>query len=548
MEDFGPQPAADDTLPDAGRPARRLIIRWRGGVFVLLSSLTATLAAVGFAPDATFRVMALLYIAGITGMALIGWWLFLSGIPWRARVVSLLLAVILVAAAAAVSVRGIYFDGDMRPRIRWKWETDPAAQLQDWLTSNPPPVQVLGAAAAEFRVTERDWPRYCGHDGARVIREPRPEVLDWQYSPPSELWRHPTGAAWSSFAVVGDRIFTQEQRGPLECTVCYDANSGTEIWCHTDPARYETAMGGTGPRATPTVTSAGLYALGATGILSCLQPETGRLIWQRNILTDAGSSILDWGMSGSPLVLGNRVIVDAGGDQDRAVIAYETSTGEIVWATQNHRAGYAAPRLEQFSDTLQLLIFHGDGLLSLNPENGMKLWEYPWTNLYHINVAQPIRVGEQLLISSGYDAGCVLLDPGDLTDGRPREVWPPAKSLKLKFNEAVLRDRFVYGLDDGILTCIDAWTGERKWKGGRYRFGQILLWDDLLLIQAEKGFVAIVEASPAAWNELTRFDALSEHTWNVPVVSGGRLFVRNAQEAACFRVLPAPAPAVQPVH
>ena len=295
-------------------------------------------------------------------------------------------------------------------------------------------------------------------------------------------------------------------------------------------------MGGTGPRATPTVTFDGLFALGATGILSCLQPETGRRIWQRNILTDAGSGILDWGMSGSPLVLGPLVIVDAGGDQGRAVIAYEASTGEIVWATENHRAGYAAPRLEQLQDQPQLLIFHGDGILSLKPDDGAKLWEYPWTNLYHINVAQPIRIDRHLLISSGYDAGCVLLDPGHLTGGRPQEVWPPAKSLKLKFNEAVLRDHYVYGLDDGILTCLDGRTGERQWKGGRYRFGQILLWDDLLLIQAERGFVAIAEASPEGWRELTRFDALSEHTWNVPVVSGGRLYVRNAEEAACFEL------------
>ena len=144
--------------------------------------------------------------------------------------------------------------------------------------------------------------------------------------------------------------------------------------------------------------------------------------------------------------------------------------------------------------------------------------------------------GDQIFFSSGYDSGCVMIDPTKLTDGVPADVWPRNRNLKLKFNEAVQLGDFVYGLDDGILACIDVRTGERTWKGGRYRYGQILLWGDKLIVQAETGFVAVVEANPEKFVEIARLEALNDRTWNVPVVNQGRLFVRNASEAACYQL------------
>jgi outer membrane protein assembly factor BamB len=246
--------------------------------------------------------------------------------------------------------------------------------------------------------------------------------------------------------------------------------------------------------------------------------------------------MIEWGMSGSPLIYDQTIIVDAGGNNDKAVIAYDRKSGNIVWASGRHKAGYAAPRIERINNVVQLLIFHGDGLASLNPATGEMLWEYPWTNQYQINVAQPLLFGNQLFLSSGYDSGCVLLDPTNLTNRRPGEVWPPNKNLKLKFNEAVKLGEHVYGLDDGILACVNIRTGERIWKGGRYRFGQVLLWGDKLVVQAENGFVAIVEASPEKFIEVARLEALNDRTWNVPVINRGRLYVRNAAEAACFQL------------
>jgi len=375
-----------------------------------------------------------------------------------------------------------------------------------------------------------------------MILEPL-TVRDWKQHPPQELWRHPIGEGWSSFAIVGSRAFTQEQRGPLECVVCYHADTGAELWSHADETRYETAMAGIGPRATPTLTDSAVFALGATGILNCLDPVTGETVWQRNICDDAGTSTPEWGFSGSPLIVDETIIIDAGGSGDKAVIAYHQDTGDIVWAAGNHRAGYASPRLEKIRGQTVLLVFHGDGLLAMSPSDGSRFWEYPFTNMYQVNAAQPMMTGDHVFISTGYDGGCVALDPGRISDARPAEVWPPNRDLKLKFNEAVALDGFVYGLDDGILCCVNAATGRREWKGGRYRFGHVLLWDDVLLVQSEAGYTALVEATPEAFREITRFSALSQPTggspvkvWNVPVVNRSRLYVRSAREAACFEL------------
>ena len=523
--------------------------RWKTGLALLAIGTIGTVAVNRSAANDTDRIIRTYEGMAITLAALTIWWVFFSGIRFWTRLVCLLLAGFTVVGGAMLCVRNVEFTGDMRPIFWFVWDApSPSEKAQDWLNKHAPQnsiaadpelpdVQASEATDKRVRltITAADWPQNCGRNGSREIAEPQCS-FDWQTDLPNELWRHPVGDAWSSFTIVGERLFTQEQRGPLECVVCYNADTGLELWRHEDAARYETAQGGIGPRATPTVTEDAIIALSATGILNALDPSTGAKIWQRNICDDAESSMIEWGMSGSPMIYGNTVIVDAGGYKNRAVIAYDRATGDIVWASGNHQAGYATPRLETIDGALQLLIFHGDGLQGLDPATGKLLWEYPWTNQYKINVAQPMLFGHQLFLSSGYDSGCVLIDPTTLRDGRPAEVWPPNKNLKLKFNEAVQREYYVYGLDDGILACIDVKTGKRMWKGGRYRHGQVLLWGDKLIVQAESGDVVVVEASPKEFKEISRLEALSDRTWNLPIVNRGRLYTRNASEAVCYEL------------
>jgi outer membrane protein assembly factor BamB len=510
-------------------------------VAIVLITFTATIAAHQLADGRTDQIIRVYYGAGSLIIALTIWWLAFARFPFKTRLLTWLAASITATLLSVASVRSIWFDGDMRPRLVFRWSPPSAAERsREWLKSNAPPQTSAASTASShtsnagpLQITAADWPRYCGHNGDRLIPEPLGS-LDWTNSPPRELWRRPVGDAWSSIAIVDSLLWTQEQRGDLECVVCYNTHTGEELWRHEDPARYQTAQGAAGPRATPTVSNSAVFTLGATGILNALEPATGKLLWQRQICTDAESTMVEWGMSGSPLLFENLVIVDAGGYTGKALAAYDQTTGKLVWSTGSHKAGYAAPRLETISGQIQLLIFHGDGLEAHAPRSGASIWFYPWTNQYKINVAQPLRFNNTIFLSSGYDSGCVLLDPTKLVNHRPAEVWTPSRSLKLKFNEAVAREHYVYGLDDGILACIDSTTGQRLWKGGRYRFGHVLLWHDKLLVQAEDGAVALVEASPEKFTEITRFQALNDRTWNVPAVAHGKLFVRNAAEMACF--------------
>ena len=538
------EPPVEKTQPASTASTRR--IRWKAGAALLALGIVGTVIANRVAGNDTDGIIRIYQGVGFTFFALLTWWVFFSGIRIWIRLSTALILLVGIGVTLTQCVRKVDFEGDMRPHFWFVWDPpSPSEKAQQWLNANAPPSGTAASsdaakpdateASADTRVkiTAEDWPRYCGATGSREISEPQCS-FDWNTHPPKELWRHPVGDAWSSFSIVGTRLFTQEQRGTQECVVCYHADTGAELWRHEDTARYETPQGAIGPRATPTVTEEAVFALGATGILNALNPITGAKLWQRNICTDAGADMVEWGMSGSPLIYEDNVIVDAGGDKGKAVIAYSRATGDIVWASGNHKAGYTSPRVEMIGGSLQLLVFHGDGLQGLEPSSGKLLWEYPWTNQYKINVAQPMRCGNQIFLSSGYDSGSVLLDPTRLTDGHPAEVWPRNKNLKLKFNEAVQLGDYVYGLDDGILACIDVKSGERTWKGGRYRYGQVLLWGDKLIVQAEPGYVAVVEANPQEFREVARLEALNDRTWNMPIINRRRLYTRNASEAVCF--------------
>ena len=237
-------------------------------------------------------------------------------------------------------------------------------------------------------------------------------------------------------------------------------------------------------------------------------------------------------MAGSPLVYEDKVIVNPGGKLQRGVIAYDRLTGKVIWT-----GSYAAPRVESINGRPVVLIFDANGAAGHDPKDGSQLWRYPFTNQPRINAAQMIVHRNYVLISSGYGTGCALLDtshPAD--DGRPRDVWPPNRKLKMKFNGGVYRDGIVFGLDEGIIVCFDVQSGTRRWKKGRFGYGQMLLAGEHLLVQAESGEVVLLEANVDRYVELGRFQAIEGKTWNHPVLHRGRLFVRNAGEAACYDI------------
>jgi outer membrane protein assembly factor BamB len=357
---------------------------------------------------------------------------------------------------------------------------------------------------------------------------------NWPSQGLPELWRQTVGGGYASMTVAHGRVFTIEQRREEEVVAAYDLASGGELWTHGWPARFEEAMGGPGPRATPTWNEGKVYALGATGEFHVLDEATGKLIWKKNILADSGAQNLHWAMAASPLIVDDKVIVQPGGS-GASVVAYHKLSGEPVWKTLSDTQSYTSPMEVTLAGRRQILAVSANRMMGIAIEDGSLLWEFPWATSGGGNISQPLVVDErQVFISGGYGHGSALVKiTGSGEALRAEEVWQNT-NLKCRFNPPVLYEGHVYGLDEGILAAIDVWTGERNWKGGRYGYGQILLAAGHLIVLTESGDLVLVEATPEAHRELARFKAMDGKTWNNPAIAGGKLLVRNQTEMACY--------------
>jgi outer membrane protein assembly factor BamB len=458
------------------------------------------------------------------------WAMFFSRLPWRRRWTILGVAGAVVGLPAAFfEIRGV--TGDVLPIIKLRWRHLPPTALENRAPIRPITADRPATSAGLL------WPQFLGPSRNSTLPDGPKLARDWAAQPPQKLWRQPIGAAWSGFAVAGDRAITMEQRGKDELVVCYDLLTGSVTWIHADAALFENTIAGEGPRTTPTIASDKVLTLGATGILNCLDLATGKAAWSRNILAENGRRVSTWGASGSPLVLGGNVIVNPGGKFGRSLAAYRLADGGRTWSGGDDDAGYSSPCAATLCGVPQVLIFNEHAVFGHDQATGRVLWQHPW-NPAHAHVTQPITLdGDRVLVSSGYGEGSQLLQLQRDDTGRfaVKLLWKTRK-LKSKFNNMVVRDGHVYGLDDGTLACADLATGELKWREGRYGHGQFILVRDLLLITAENGDVALVEPAPSGRRELARFPAVTGKTWNPPALAGDLLLVRNDEEAACYRL------------
>jgi hypothetical protein len=381
-----------------------------------------------------------------------------------------------------------------------------------------------------------DWPRFRGPAGNGEVHGVE-IATDWKSKPPRLVWRQRIGPAWSSMVVVGGRLFTQEQRGESEAVVCLDAATGREIWAHEDATRFWEAVSGAGPRATPAFADGRLYTLGAKGLLNCLDAATGRCHWSHHIADDSGAPVPLWAYSGSPLVTGGLVVAFAGGPGEKQLLAYDGVTGATAWSVSAGQLSYSSAQLVSIDGTPQVLILSDRGLVAVSPESGALLWDYSAPIPGAPRSVEANAVGpSQILIATEAGIGMVLLEIR-----REGETWSvsageASNNFKPAFSDFVVHDGAMYGFDSAIFACVDYHTGKRRWKQGRYGHGQVLLLADqgLLLVQAETGEVVLLAANPERLEELGRFQAIEGKTWNHPAVVHGRLFVRNAEEIACY--------------
>lgn len=469
------------------------------------------------------------------------WMLFVewTHFPWRRTG---LLVVVALTWGYFTLIRMDGANADLQADMRWRWSptaedlflAEKGARPADDAEGSEPP----GAADLILSAPPGDWTGFRGPDREGVIHGVT-IATDWDTAPPRQFWRQRVGPAWSSVIVVGDRLFTQEQRGEQEAVVCYQAATGKELWAHEDRARFWEAVSGAGPQATPTFEGGRIYTLGATGILNCLDAATGKHYWSRDVAADSGAKVPLWGFSGSPLVVGELVIIFAGGEGDKNLLAYKTESGEPAWTAPAGKDSYASPQLATVGGKRQCLILSDRGLAAVDPATGSVLWEHGLAMPGAPRSVQAHRLGENRLVVG------TLTGPGTAAievtrDGaawQVTQVWT-TNQLKPEFPDFVVHRGHVYGFDVGVLCCIDAATGKRCWREGRYGRGQVLLLADqsLLLVLSESGEAVLLAASQERQEVLGRFRALDGKTWNHPVIAHGRLYVRNAEEMACYEV------------
>lgn len=432
-------------------------------------------------------------------------------------------------------------NGDGKAAIRWRWS--PRAE-DAYLAERKKQANADAGTTTDEAETEAielgpgDWPAFRGraHDSrARDV-----EIsTDWTANPPSLIWKQKIGPGWSSMTILGDRLFTQEQVGDNEATVALDARTGSRLWSHEDPTRYWDSQSGAGPRATPTFAAGRLYVQGATGRLNCLDAATGRLEWSRDIAQDSNAPRPMWGFSSSPLVVENLVMTYSGG-QPQALLAYDAATGKPVWNAPTGPNSYSSPVLATISGEPQVLLLSDKGLIGLEPQSGLLLWNYEADSHGIWRATEPAILGDGRLLIGSEDLGLVALEVKQEADDGPwtvTELWK-SRAMRPGFNDFVVADGFIYGFDGGVFCSVDAKDGKRRWRKGRYGHGQVLLLADqgVLLITSETGEVVLVEANPRAHRELARMQAITGKTWNHPVVAHGSLYVRNDEEIACYRL------------
>jgi outer membrane protein assembly factor BamB len=418
-------------------------------------------------------------------------------------------------------------------------EESRAAMKAQAAEATPASAVASSASAAESVKAESGstyWTDFRGPGRAGVYDE-TPILTQWPSSGLRQVWKQPIGGGYASFTVANGLAFTIEQRRDQEVAAAYDVRTGRERWTNTWKAHFQESMGGDGPRATPVWDSGRVYVLGAEGEFRCMDAATGKTIWRENILEDNAAANITWGMANSPLIVGNAVVVLPGGSAGRSVVAYEKTSGTRLWSALDDRASYTSPMLVNLNGKPHLLVVTATRAVGLSPDQGKLLWEYPWRTEYDINSAQPIIVASnRFFISAGYGHGSAVVEltpNGDRFEART--IWQNIR-MKNRFNSSVLFEGHVYGLDEGILACVDVANGEQKWKGGRYGYGQLLLASGQLVILAESGDVVLVKATPEGHQELASFPAISGKTWNHPAMSEGFLLVRNTTEMACYRI------------
>jgi outer membrane protein assembly factor BamB len=417
------------------------------------------------------------------------------------------------------------------------WYVDSQAAQSDTARLRKLRKATLPAATSE-PTGSSDWPQWRGP--LRNGVSPETGLLtEWDPDGPPIMWKAPAGLGYSSLAVSAGRVLTLIQDGDKEAAICWDAETGQELWRYPYASSPLSLDHGDGPRSTPTVDGDRAYFLGAAGILHCLRVTDGQMLWRHGLAEEFGvkgdfRKSAYWGYACSPLVDGDRLFTITGGTTNNALAAFDKHTGKLIWAAHDDPASYSSPIAVTIDGRRQIVFFTGYGLVGLAPEDGSTLWRYAWQTNDNCNIATPIAVGSYLFISSAYDRGCALLEITRNGDRWSTGLVYSHKRMRNHFSTSVLYDENVYGFDNTTLVCMEFRTGKIRWKQSGFGKGSLLVADRHLLILGENGKLVLAETSPEEYRETASLELPSRRTWTVPALSGGRLYVRDQQQILCL--------------
>ncbi|HET6974134.1 MAG TPA: PQQ-binding-like beta-propeller repeat protein [Pyrinomonadaceae bacterium] len=391
----------------------------------------------------------------------------------------------------------------------------------------------LGLVAQAMAQTAAVWPQWRGPNRDGISKETG-LLKQWPAEGPPLVWKASgAGSGYSSFSISDGKLYTMGLRGDREYVIAFDVATGKEAWATAHGSAFRNDRGN-GPRGTPTVDGDRVYALGGNGDLSALEARTGKIIWSKNVLKEFGGSNIQWGISESPLVLGNKVLVNPGGP-GASIVALNKADGSLIWKSQSDRAGYSSGIPVEINGATQVVFFTSERAVGLDAKDGRLLWDYSRPSNNVANVATPIVRANRVFISSDYGTGggVVEIKP----DNKAQEIWF-TKDMRNHHSSSVLIGDYLYGFSSAILTAIKFDTGEIAWRDRSVGKGSLVYADGNLYCFSENNVVGLVEATPTGYKEKGRFRIPQGQspTWTHPVVAGGRLYLRDQDTIYAFDV------------
>ncbi|MFT4689713.1 MAG: PQQ-binding-like beta-propeller repeat protein [Verrucomicrobiia bacterium] len=386
-------------------------------------------------------------------------------------------------------------------------------------------------ASPAFAQQQFDWPQWRGPNRNGVSTETN-WVADWGKKPLKVVWRANVGDGYSSMSTSANRVYTMGNFRDSDTVFCLNDKNGKVLWRYNYPCAAADLENFRGPRCTPTVDGNRVYTVSRLGHLLCLNANNGTLLWTKNLINDYNGRHNYFGLSGSPLVIGNTLIVETGSAK-WSVVGLNKATGRFLWGNGNNMAGYSSPVPMQFGREPGVVVLSAQTVTGRVASNGRVVFRRSWTTQDGNNVATPLVWQDKVFVSSGYKVGCALLQVGE---GVARPVWSN-RNMRNHFSSSVLIGGHIYGFDESELRCMDLITGTIKWRTRVYLKGSLMGAGDRLIVQSETGTLAVVEASPWKFTEISKSKIFNaRRTWTVPVLSNGRIYTRNRASLICLQL------------